>query len=470
MLIALSVLGGLLVGACVAWYITSTRVTKNMTAVVEAANHRANTAESGAAALQATVEELRQQLVNTAKDFETLRSKMEAEQGARVKAETQLSETILRLNEERKVLEEAKIKFIDAFKAVAGDTLNESTTAFLKLAKESFDKIMTDAKGDMGIRHEAFQGLVKPLSESLKQFNEHIREIEKSRQESYAGLTEQLKGVSQTQQQLRIETANLVTALRRPEVRGRWGELTLRRVVELSGMSKHCDFGEQVSVDTENGRQRPDMIVNLPSDRQIVVDSKAPIDAYIDATQAGTEEQRKSAMERHATQVRGHMDKLASKTYWDQFAKAPEFVVMFIAGESFFGAAVEIDSAIMEDALQKHIVIATPATLIALLRAVAYGWRQEQIAENAQTISELGKQLFERMSILAEYIDNIGRSLEKATEAYNKSVSSLETRVLTSARRFKDLGISSSKEIPLIETLQIIPRSAPGQPRIEGNS
>jgi DNA recombination protein RmuC len=212
-------------------------------------------------------------------------------------------------------------------------------------------------------------------------------------------------------------------------------------------------------VDTEEGRQRPDMIVNLPDDRQIVVDSKAPLDAYIDVTQANSEETRKTSMSRHAKQVRDHMEKLASKSYWNQFIKAPEFVVMFVAGESFFGAAVEVDSTLMEDALQKRVVIATPATLIALLRAIAYGWRQEQITENAQEISELGKQLFERMTIFVDHVVNIGKGIEKATESYNKAVGSLESRVLISARRFNELGVAPGKEIPVIDTIQVMPRS-----------
>ncbi len=460
MLYALSVLAGLIIGASTAWLIASTKAIKNMTSKVDDANRRANLAEVGSSNMKGTVDELRKQITKAAEDFEVLRLKMEAEHGAKIKAETQLSETILRLTEEKKLLDEAKTKLLDAFKATAGDTLNDSTNNFLKLANETFNKILNDAKGDLNVRQEALQGLVKPLSESLRQFDEHVRAIEKSRQDGYSSLTEQLKSVSETQQQLRVETSNLVSALRRPEVRGRWGELTLRRVVELAGMSKHCDFCEQVSVDTEDGRKRPDMVVNLPFDRQVVVDSKAPMDAYIDAIKANTEEERKSAMERHASQVRSHMDKLSSKGYWDQFTKAPEFVVMFVAGESFFGAAVEVDTALMEDALQKHVVMATPATLIALLRAVAYGWHQQEITQNAQAISELGKQLFERMSILSEHITDIGNALKKANESYNKSVSSLETRVLASARKFKDLGITAGKDKDILtpETIQISPR------------
>lgn len=433
MLYALCVLAGLAAGAFLTWLFVS------------------NTS-------QGTVKELRRELASARTDFDTLRLKLETETAARVKAETQLTETISKLEDEKQLIAEAKTALVDAFKAVAGDTLNNSTATFLELAKESFEKVVTDAKGDLGARQEAIQGLVKPLSESLKQFDEHVRAIEKNRQESYAGLTEQVKNVSDTQKMLKNETVNLVTALRRPEVRGRWGELTLRRVVELAGMSKYCDFCEQISVETEEGRQRPDMIVNLPDERQVVVDSKAPLDAYLDAIQAGTEEQRKAAMERHASQVRSHMDRLAAKSYWEQFPKAPEFVVMFIAGESFFSAAIEIDTTLYEIALQKRVIIATPATLIALLQTVAYGWRQEHLAENAQVISDLGKQLYDRMSNLAEHVVDIGEGLRKSMEAYNRSVSSLESRVMPAARRFKELGIVSNKDIPVIDTVQVVPR------------
>ena len=469
MMYFLSVIGGVITGVITAWLVIKARVMKEFNSRLDDANQRARLAETTAANMSGTIEEIRRQLSAAEENAKTLITKYETEQGARIKAETQLSESSLRLEAEMKTIDEARTGLIDAFKAIAGDTLNNSTTAFLQLANEAFGKVMIEARGDLGARQAAINGLVNPLSESLRQFQEHIRAIEKSRLEGYASLSEQLKSASETQQQLKAETANLVTALRRPEVRGRWGELTLRRVVELAGMSQHCDFCEQVSVDTEEGRRRPDMIVNLPLDRQVVVDSKAPLDAYLDATNATTEDQRRSAMCRHAAQVRGHMDNLASKSYWDQFSKAPEFVIMFIAGESFFGAAVEVDSGLMEAALQKRVVIATPATLIALLRAVAYGWRQEQIAENAQAISELGKQLFERMSNLSDYLTSIGKGLEKATEAYNKSVASLETRVLSSARRFKDLGIASEKEIPIVDTIQISPRQifAEAEPPVE---
>ena len=302
-------------------------------------------------------------------------------------------------------------------------------------------------------------GMIKPLSDALKRYDEQIRAMEEGRHKAYGSLEEQLRALATTHENLQKETSNLVTALRRPEVRGRWGEMQLRRVAELSGMSVHCDFTEQQSVDTEKGRIRPDMIVHLPMERDIVVDSKVSLEAYLDAIASPSDEERKMKMEKHAQQVRSHMNKLGSKEYWSQFSQSPEFVVLFIPGEAFLSPALEMDNTLIEDGIQKRVIIATPTTFVALLRAIAYGWRQEQVTKNAQQISMLGKELYERMSTMAKYFGEMGTAIERSITSYNKIVGSMESRVLPSVRKFKELGVTGAEEIPILEQIDQQPRN-----------
>ncbi|HWR97693.1 MAG TPA: DNA recombination protein RmuC [Candidatus Methanoperedens sp.] len=449
---ALAAIAGAVVAGALAWFVASARARAAAAALLAESERRAGAAEG-------VVAELRAQGQRASADFTALRQELDAEQEARVRAETQMAESQLRLGEERRLLDEARAKLTDTFKSLAGETLGAHSRDFLRLAQESLGKVLAEARGDLGRRQEAIDGIVRPLSESLKRFDEQVRGLETSRQKAYSGLEEQIRGLTAAQGQLQKETANLVTALRKPQVRGRWGEMTLKRVAELAGMAEHCDFTEQVTAAAEGGRVRPDMIVRLPGEREIVVDAKVSLEAYLDAIAAETEELRAGHLARHAAQMRTHLNQLAAKGYWEQFDRAPEFVVMFIPGESFFAAAIESDHDLVEDGLKRGVVLATPTTLMALMRAVAFGWRQEQVARNAQEISDLGRELYERMRKLAEHIGNVGKGLEKATGAYNSAVGSLEARVLPAARRFKDLGAAGGEEIPELEPLKNDPRA-----------
>lgn len=407
---------------------------------------------------EATVDELRKQLDLERQEGTLVCRELAEAQQARVAAETRIEDTTKQLADQKALLDHARQELMGSFQALSGEALKQNNDAFLKLAAVSFEALHVKAEGDLAQRQQAIDGLVRPLHETLQRYDEQMRLLEQSRQSAYGGLDQHLKSLAESHQRLQQETGNLVKALRAPTVRGQWGEITLKRVAELAGMVDHCDFVEQQSVTGDDGRFRPDMVVRLPGGRQIIVDAKTVLAAYLDAHEAQDDAQRDEALRRHAEQVRSRMDELSLKAYWTQFDRAPEFVVLFLPGEQFLGAALDQDPRLIEEGFARGVVLATPATLIALLRAVAYGWRQEQLNAHAEEAGKLGKDLYERMAVLAEHLNDVGQALGKSVSAYNRAVGSLETRILPAARRFKELGVSSDKDIPVLEPAELVPR------------
>jgi DNA recombination protein RmuC len=376
------------------------------------------------------------------------------------KHEAEMNAARQRAAEQMAVLREAQQQLSDAFKALSSDALRHNNESFLKLAEATLRRFQESAQGDLEKRQQAIDALVRPVEKSLKAVDEKLQDIEKKRVEAYAGLQQQVAQMSAGQQQLKSETENLVRALRRPDVRGRWGEIQLQRVVEMAGMVEYCDFQTQQSVDSEQGQLRPDLVVNLPGGKNIVVDSKAPLAAFLESLDAPDDTAREHHLMTHARHVRTHIQSLSKKSYHAQFEHAPEFVVLFLPGEVFFSAALQQDPSLIEMGVEQNVIIATPTTLIALLRAVAYGWRQERLAENAREISELGSELYTRLSQMGKHLSKLGKSLESAVKSYNSTVGSMESRVLVSARRFDDLQVADAgKSLDVIEPVEQTPRT-----------
>lgn len=447
--VTLWILAAALVAAAfaLAWFWSRSRMAGEpdgaLQAQLAAARAEANRAGQVAAELEREAMQLRSQLL------ESVHNAAQLEERTR-QLQARLDEERRKGEEKVKILEEARAALEQSFKALSADALRSNNQSFLALAKATLSEFQQGAKGDLEKRQIAIDALVGPVRASLDKVEEKIGALEKSREHAYGEIRQQFAQMSEINAKLRDETGNLVKALRQPHVRGRWGEIQLRRVVEMAGMMPHCDFVEQESAEGEDGRLRPDLIVKLPGNRQIVVDSKAPITAYMEAHEATTDELRKAKIQLHAQLVRRHLDALARKSYWEQFQPTPEVVVMFIPGEAFYSAALEADPDLLDTGFGQNVIIASPASLMALLKAASYGWRQESIAENAREISQLGQELHGRLGVMADHLTRLGKGLATASDSYNAAIASFESRVLVSARKFKDLG-ATSQEAEIIE-------------------
>jgi DNA recombination protein RmuC len=383
-------------------------------------------------------------------------------------AQARLEATALQEADRIGLLEQSETRLRAAFDSLAGETLRMNSELFLRLAREALGRDQVIAQGALREREVAIAQLIEPLRAALERTEAQVQSLERERRDAFSALRAQLESVAGGQAQLQRETRNLVTALRRPEVRGRWGELTLRRLVELAGLSEHCDFTEQLQLVGEAGALRPDLVVHMPESRDLVIDAKTPLEAYLAALEAATEEERAEALRRHAQQLEARVRELASKSYWSQLERSPEFTVLFLPGDQFLSAALAERPDLLETALAQSVIIATPSTLIALLKAVAYGWRQSAVAQNAAQIRDLGQELYRRLGTFNGHLGRMGQRLATAVEAYNAAVGSLERGVLPQARRFGELGVTADAALPPLEPIGQLVRGtgapAPAEP------
>jgi len=397
-------------------------------------------------------------LMRSQKELQKVRKEHSKTKEVLARLEAQRDAELKSAAEKLALLEEARASLQDSFKALSSEALSKNNESFLNLAKTTLEKYQESAKGDLEKRQQAISKTVEPVGEALRVFNERVNKIEERRAETDAGLREKLKQLAESQVQLSQTTRSLVQALRAPQVRGQWGELQLRRTVEMAGMLNYCDFEEQSTIETEDGqRQRPDMLIRLPNERRVVVDSKVPLAAYLDALESDDPDIQTQRMQAHARHLREHIKSLAAKSYWAQFKNTPEFVVLFIPNEAIFSAALEQEPSLIELGVSNKVILATPTTLIALLKAIAYGWQQEAIAREAKQISALGRELYYRIGVIVGHFSKLGKSLDQTVGHYNKTVSSVETRLLSTAKKFQALESISANEAPTVEIIERTP-------------
>ena len=456
--LAVSVFAALLTGLAIGWSMARASARR---ALEDAAQ-----AHQGALTAQQTLfAETARRLGDAQEDLQQLRLELQDARNASMAVREENAQLRTELAHQQQVvpqhlalLQKAEVQLKASFDALASTTLRSTTEEFLKLADQKLGNVQKDALGEISKRQVAIDELIQPIRDALMSVDTKLGENEKARIETTAAIGSLIRHIAQGQEQLRGATLNLVRALRTPNVRGRWGEVQLRRVVELAGMLPYCDFTEQPSLIGELGRQRPDLIVKLPGGKTIVVDAKVPLEAYLDATDAQDDATRERRMADHARQVRDHMTKLGAKSYWEQVQPSPEFVVMFLPAESFFQSALQHDPELIDFGVRCHVYPASPITLIALLQVVAQGWRHERLAQNAEEIQALGRELYARVSKMTDYLDTLRMRLDSTVKAFNDTVGSYETRVLVSARKFKELGATADNEIDPLQPVDTVPR------------